>query len=296
MSALSDLLAEANAGRMSARSVARSAQAAGYSLNHDTAARYLRGDHGRPDEATLVALSKVLRIPLSRLRAAAALPADVTEPYRPPAESSRLNRRQRRAVDEIIRAMLEPLPLVDALEKSARPARSGHSGRDAAGGPAPVPLKVRSRRRPKRLGEDRPNRADRNALTGPTDCYIDVCDRLRAGPVFRPVRVASVHSVSTSTARSAGCAMSGLSIGFKPPTPSGLSARAIAKQARLDGFTLNHDTAARYLRGDHGRPDEDTLRAFASVLAVELAELRRAAELPTEETSRLPAAAGVQLG
>lgn len=106
MSALSDLLTDANAGRLSARSLARAAQAAGYSLNHDTAARYLRGDHGQPDEKTLVALSKVLHIPLGRLRAAAALPAEETEPYRPPAEASRLNRRQRRAVDEIIRAML----------------------------------------------------------------------------------------------------------------------------------------------------------------------------------------------
>ena len=107
MSALSDLLTEANAGRLSARSLARAAQLAGYSLNHDTAARYLRGDHGRPDEKTLVALSKVLRVPMTRLRAAAALPAEETEPYRPPAEASRLNRRQRRAVDEIIRAMLD---------------------------------------------------------------------------------------------------------------------------------------------------------------------------------------------
>lgn len=107
MTALSDLLNEANAGKLSARSLARTAQAAGFSLNHDTAGRYLRGDHGRPDEATLLALAKVLRIPLSRLRAAASLPAGETEPYRPPAESSRLSRRQRRAIDEIIRAMLE---------------------------------------------------------------------------------------------------------------------------------------------------------------------------------------------
>jgi hypothetical protein len=45
------------------------------------------------------------------LGGAASPPADVAdadEPYRPPAESSRLNRRQRRAVDEVIRAMLAP--------------------------------------------------------------------------------------------------------------------------------------------------------------------------------------------
>jgi transcriptional regulator with XRE-family HTH domain len=119
MSALSDLLNKANSAGLSARSLARNAQAAGFTLNHDTAARYLRGDHGRPDEATLLALAKVLRISLSRLRTAASLPAEETEPYRPPAEASRLNRRQRRAVDEIIRAMLETsaIPKADDLEQ-----------------------------------------------------------------------------------------------------------------------------------------------------------------------------------
>jgi len=123
MSALSDLLNKANTGGLSARSLARNAQAAGFTLNHDTAARYLRGDHGRPDEATLLALSKVLRVPLSRLRTAASLPAEETEPYRPPAESSRLNRRQRRAVDEIIRAMLETVPAAKADDLEQRRTR-----------------------------------------------------------------------------------------------------------------------------------------------------------------------------
>ncbi|HJQ03410.1 MAG TPA: hypothetical protein VJ851_17575 [Jatrophihabitans sp.] len=135
MSALSDLLNKANGGSLSARSLARNAQAAGFTLNHDTAARYLRGDHGRPDEATLLALSKVLRIPLNKLRAAAALPAEETEPYRPPAEASRLNRRQRRAVDEIIRAMLETgsTPRTDDLE--ARRGRRKPVKRSPTAGP-----------------------------------------------------------------------------------------------------------------------------------------------------------------
>src|SRR3954451_1717272 len=110
MSALSDLLVAANSAGLSARSLARRAQEAGYRINHDTAARYLRGDHGRPDEETLRAFGSVLPVRLSELRTTAQLPAEVTEPYRPPAEASRLSRRQRRAVDEIIRAMLEPAP------------------------------------------------------------------------------------------------------------------------------------------------------------------------------------------
>lgn len=108
MTALSELLVAANSSRRSARALARSAQELGHTLNHDTAARYLRGDHGVPDEATLIAFADVLELPLRDLRAAADLPTETTTPYVPPAEASRLTRRQRRAVDEIIRAMLEP--------------------------------------------------------------------------------------------------------------------------------------------------------------------------------------------
>ncbi|HST49622.1 hypothetical protein [Jatrophihabitans sp.] len=108
MTALSELLQASNSAGLSARTIARNARELGFSLNHDTAARYLRGNHGKPDESTLLALSKVLKVPMTKLRAAAALPNEVTEPYQPPAESSRLSRRQRRAVDEVIRAMLVP--------------------------------------------------------------------------------------------------------------------------------------------------------------------------------------------
>ncbi len=130
MKSLSELLRAANTDRLSARSIARQAQALGFSLNHDTAARYLRGDHGRPDEDTLLALASVLKLPLAPLRKAAQLPSEVTEPYRPPPEASRLNRRQRRAVDEIIRAMLEPNPAARSV--SSLTPRSPAPGAKAA--------------------------------------------------------------------------------------------------------------------------------------------------------------------
>jgi len=94
--------------RHSARQLSRLARERGFTLNHDTAARYLRGDHGRPDEPTLRAFAAVLELDLADLRAAAGLPYEQTEPYLPPPEASRLSRRQRRAVDELIRSMLEP--------------------------------------------------------------------------------------------------------------------------------------------------------------------------------------------
>ncbi|MDQ2836719.1 MAG: hypothetical protein M3Y42_09665 [Actinomycetota bacterium] len=135
MSALSELLNAANTERLSARELARRAREQDFTLNHDTAARYLRGDHGRPDEDTLMALAKVLEVPLAKLRTAAELPSEVTEPYRPPPESSRLNRRQRRAVDEIIRAMLEPQPAtrpVTALKPGLKPGRKSADDEDLA--------------------------------------------------------------------------------------------------------------------------------------------------------------------
>jgi transcriptional regulator with XRE-family HTH domain len=135
---LSELLQAANTDGLSARSIARQAQALGFSLNHDTAARYLRGDHGRPDEDTLLALASVLKLPLAPLRKAAQLPSEVTEPYRPPAEASRLSRRQRRAVDEIIRAMLEPNPAARSV--TALPPRgAGASSKAARRGGAEPP-------------------------------------------------------------------------------------------------------------------------------------------------------------
>jgi hypothetical protein len=67
------------------------------------------------------------------LRRAAGLPADETAPYTPPPESSRLTRRQRRAVDEIIRAMLDPGRSVTDLEsrrKASGPRAARHGDID----------------------------------------------------------------------------------------------------------------------------------------------------------------------
>lgn len=143
MSALSELLQAENSKRpqkLSARAISLTARELGFSLNHDTAARYLRGEHGKPDEATLQAFSAVLGTTLAKLRRAASLPADVTEPYRPPAEADRLNRRQRRAVDEVIRAMLQDSPASQPVtELDTRRGRQPTRGKAARRGPAEPP-------------------------------------------------------------------------------------------------------------------------------------------------------------
>ena len=144
MSGVSDLVSAALAKQgLSARQLAVRAREAGHTLNHDTAARYARGDHGTPDEATLVALSDILGISMKDLRKAADLPSESTAPYTPPPEASRLSRRQRRAVDEIIRAMLEPEGRAGArarqpvVEMDSR--RTGSRGRRAARHGKPEP-------------------------------------------------------------------------------------------------------------------------------------------------------------
>ncbi|MDT4919205.1 MAG: hypothetical protein QOI15_107 [Pseudonocardiales bacterium] len=137
MTALSDLLVARNAEGVSARAVSRRAQELGHTMNHDTAARYLRGDHGIPDEATLVALAAVFRIPLRELREAANLPSETTTAYQPPPEASRLTRRQRRAVDEVIRAMLEPSKAAAADDLAGRRRRTAQRQAARRGKPEP---------------------------------------------------------------------------------------------------------------------------------------------------------------
>ena len=136
MSALSELLQAENSKGLSARAISQAARELGFTLNHDTAARYLRGEHGTPDESTLQAFSTVLGVSLAKLRRAASLPADVTEPYRPPAEADRLSRRQRRAVDEVIRAMLQPSPasqpVTELDARRGKPARGKAARRGSA--------------------------------------------------------------------------------------------------------------------------------------------------------------------
>ena len=103
MSKLSELLTQAKAEDMSLREIARRAQKRGHKLTVGTASKYFRGMHGTPDEETLLALHEVLNIPLEDLRTAADLPTGTDEPYEPPSEANRLDLRQRKAVDEIIR-------------------------------------------------------------------------------------------------------------------------------------------------------------------------------------------------
>lgn len=106
MSALSDLL-QAKANGRSGREISRHAWEAGVKISVETVATYMRPSHGHPHERTLEALTVAFDIPIDDLRRAAGVPIGEVDPWIPPPESNRLSHRQRQAVDELIRSMIE---------------------------------------------------------------------------------------------------------------------------------------------------------------------------------------------
>lgn len=106
MTALSELLREANVHGWSTREIARRAEKNGHNLAQPTVSKYMGGRHGRPTEAVLAAFSDVLNIPIDKLRTAAGVPAGTGSPWTPPSEANRLDTRQRRALEELIRSMV----------------------------------------------------------------------------------------------------------------------------------------------------------------------------------------------
>lgn len=106
MTVLSELLAEANVQAWSSREIARRAEKNGHKLSYASASVYLGGRHGVPTEAVLAAFSDVLNIQIDKLREAAGVPAGADTPWTPPTEANRLDIRQRRALEELIRSMV----------------------------------------------------------------------------------------------------------------------------------------------------------------------------------------------
>ncbi|MEV5001996.1 hypothetical protein [Nocardioides sp. LML1-1-1.1] len=105
MSALSEALNKANEHDWSSREISRRA---GGRIHHATVANFMRGRHAAtPGDEVLSAFADVFpSLSLERLRELAGSPAGESDPYEPPPESDRLNARQRKAVDEVIRSMV----------------------------------------------------------------------------------------------------------------------------------------------------------------------------------------------
>lgn len=157
MSELSDLV---NAGMRErglryARELARATQPVAKQfgtrpVSVSIAAGLVSGDHGKPSERTLRLLAEVLDVALPELRAAANVPGAESDPYVPPPEADRLDRRQRQAVNEMIRllATAPQPPDPDEWAVADRP-RAEYLGAETAAvhppGEAPRELPVRRR-------------------------------------------------------------------------------------------------------------------------------------------------------
>lgn len=132
MSALSDALLAANVERWSAREIARRG---GDRVSHSQLGKYLKPTHPRPGEDVLQVFSDVFRIPMPKLRRLAGAPAGGAEPYEPPAEANRLDSRQRRVINELIRMLAETRAGDGDVDRDAAPI-AGAVGPPAVGQPA----------------------------------------------------------------------------------------------------------------------------------------------------------------
>ncbi|MEV5360990.1 hypothetical protein AB0K45_11790 [Micrococcus luteus] len=93
-------------GDESIRSVARRAAELGQ-VGESTLYPYFREEHPRPSVQAVVALALALNLPSEELLAIAELPPEGL-PWSPPVSSRLMNDRQRRAVNELIRAITAP--------------------------------------------------------------------------------------------------------------------------------------------------------------------------------------------
>lgn len=126
VSELSDLL---NATGISARQAAEKADDLGVDLPYGTIAAYWAGKHPRkPSEKTLQGLSEVTSIPLRRLRRSAGAAGGEAQPWTPPAEANRLTQRQRQAIEQLIKTIVEA-PAFDSGEAASAGA-SGEADQD----------------------------------------------------------------------------------------------------------------------------------------------------------------------
>ena len=91
---------------MTQAQIADRASDLGFSLGKGAISRYFNGKHGEnPSNGTLTAFARVLDVPVSDLKDAAAFTG--REPFRPDPSSDRLTAPQRAAVNEVIRQLAE---------------------------------------------------------------------------------------------------------------------------------------------------------------------------------------------
>lgn len=113
VSALSDLL---NSQPMTARQAADKAEAEGIDLPYGTLSGYWAGNHGRPTRASLAKLAQVVpQLSEAQLQEAAWGKTAPLGPYRPTMESVHLTGQQRRALDRLIKSIVEAQGVTHAV-------------------------------------------------------------------------------------------------------------------------------------------------------------------------------------
>lgn len=126
MSALSDRLTRARGDR-GVREIGRSV-AKKYDVGESTVIPYFSGKHGAPQDRVLVALANELSLDIEELRTLAGLPAGERDPYVPPPVANLLSRRQRDAIDELIRSFVDTEGGRDGVEGATQSGASSEAG------------------------------------------------------------------------------------------------------------------------------------------------------------------------
>lgn len=122
VSRLSERLRELSESRgLTQAQIADRASDLGFSLGKGAISRYFNGKHGEnPSNGTLTAFARVLDVPVSDLKDAAAFTG--REPFSPDPSSDRLTAPQRAAVNEVIRQLAEANAKAgEGNERSATP-------------------------------------------------------------------------------------------------------------------------------------------------------------------------------
>ena len=149
MTTLSDRLAAAK-GEHSIDDIVRLAEREGHKIHRSVVARYLNGEHGpRPSDSTIMALAAGFGLDVREVRVLAGMVPGELGPYEPTHEAARLNREQRAALDQLIRAIVrsesdddKPAPK-KSLERGAAVATAQPLGLDAVPAPDPQPASRR---------------------------------------------------------------------------------------------------------------------------------------------------------
>lgn len=106
VSDLSNFLANAKGDR-SIDEISKQAHSEGHPISRSAIAKYLRGEHGpRPPESTLEGLAAGFGVDLRELRRLAGRTPGELGPYVPTDESASLTRKQRDALDQLIKTIV----------------------------------------------------------------------------------------------------------------------------------------------------------------------------------------------